>query len=241
MSGAKGLVLVTGAAKRIGRAIALEMAKAGWDVVVHCHTSLAEAEETAKAIQDMGRKAHIVQTDLADSRAVNGLIPSIPAEFGPLTALINNASLFECDENDPGGARHQAVNFEAPRLLSEQFLAQLPPGTTGAIVNLLDATPIPETFGAYLASKEGLRKATLDMARSMAPRARVNAVAPGPTMRNPRETRAHFERLAAATPLGLEIPPQAVAATILFLIENPFITGEILHVDGGAHLSLAKL
>jgi NAD(P)-dependent dehydrogenase (short-subunit alcohol dehydrogenase family) len=236
MSAAKGLVLVTGAAKRIGRVIALEMAQTGWDVVVHYNASRAEAEETVRLIQASGRKAYIVQADLADGESVENLIPSIRTETGPLTVLVNNASLFERDENDPGGARHAQVNFEAPCLLSEQFLLQLPAGKTGAIVNLLDAGPIPAFFSAYLASKDNLRTATLAMARRMAPRVRVNGVAPGPTLMNTRETREHFERLAAAMPLGIEPSPQAVAATVLFLIKNPAITGEILHVDGGMHL-----
>ena len=240
MSVSIGHVLVTGAAKRIGRVIALHMAMAGWDVTVHCHISSVEAEDTVRAIRALGRKAQVVQADFANSREVEALIPSITADAGPLTALVNNASLFEPNKNDPDGTRHRAVNYEAPCRLSEHFLRQLPPNEVGAIVNLLEATPIPASFSGYLTSKKLLRKATLSLARSMAPQVRVNAVAPGAVLMGPRESSAHFESLVAATPLKTETSPQSVAASVLFLIENPSITGEIIFVDGGAHLRRAK-
>ena len=240
MSVSNGHVLVTGAAMRIGRVIALHMAMAGWDVAVHYHTSHEEAEDVVRAIRALGRKAHLAQADFANTHEVEALIPSITADAGPLTALVNNSSLFERDKSDPTGSRHRAVNYEAPCRLSEHFQRQLPPGEMGSIVNLLEATPIPASFSAYLTSKKLLRKATLALARSMAPRVRVNAVALGAVLMNQRESREHFERLIEATPLKVETSPKAVAATVLFLIENPAITGEIIFVDGGAHLRRSK-
>jgi len=235
MSG-KGTVLVTGAAKRVGRVIALEAARAGWDVGIHYNTSRDEAETLADEIRDLGQRAHTAQADFTDPRAIEHLIRHFRAEMGPLNALVNNAALFERDSNDPGGARHNAINVEAPCLLIEQFEQQLPPEQTGYIVNMLDSTASPSFFSAYTASKKGLREATLSLARKMAPRVRVNGVAPGPTWMNPRETKAHFDRMIAATPLQLEISPQAIAATVLFLMMNPVVTGEIIYIDGGLHL-----
>lgn len=232
----KGLLLVTGAAKRIGREIAIHGAKTGWDVVIHCNTSLNEAEDTAAAIRALRRNAYVIQADLTDPTATDALIPSITRKIGPLTALVNNASLFERDLYDPDGARHNQINFKAPCVLAEQLFRERPNDTGKAIVNMLDAGPVPKIFSSYLASKEKLRAATFDMAKRMAPHTRVNAVALGPTLINPRESREHFDKLVASTPLGIEIPAQAVAASVLFLIENPAITGEVLNVDGGAHL-----
>lgn len=229
-------VLITGAAKRLGRVIALHLAKAGWNIVVHYNTSRAEAEETANAIKAKGRNVHVVQANLADHDAVNGLIPSLAGAGCSLTALVNNASLFERDEFDADGSRHNAVNFDAPVKLANCLAKNLAPGMTGAVVNLLDATPIPDFLNAYRSSRARLFHMSRVMALSLAPRVRINAVAPGPVMKSPRQSDAHFANLVAATPLGIATPPEAVASAVRFLLENPAITGEVLRVDCGAHL-----
>ncbi len=237
MTANNNFVLVTGAAKRLGRVIALHLAEAGWNIAVHYNTSRAEAEETAKAIRAMGRKADIVQADLANHDAVGGLIPSLIAAGYSLTALVNNASLFDRDDSDPDGSRHNAVNFEAPVKLINCLVKNLPAGTTGAVVNILDATPIPDFMNAYRTSRVRLFQMSRVMALSLAPRVRINAVAPGPVMKSPRQSDAHFAKLVAAAPLGIATPPEAVASTVRFLLENPAITGEVLRVDCGTHLN----
>jgi NAD(P)-dependent dehydrogenase (short-subunit alcohol dehydrogenase family) len=236
MKSSKGFVLITGAAKRLGRDIALELAAAGWDIALHFHSSRAAAESAADAIRALGRSAHLAQADLADSAAVQALIPSLNAEIGPLAALVNNASIFERDESDPGGLLHRAINLEAPLELCEQFYRQRQPDRVSVIVNMLESTVIPARFSAYEASKKALRAATLAMANRMAPFVRVNGIAPGPTLISARETPAHFARQIAATPLQTSIPAKAITSGVLFLIENEAMTGAVIPIDGGMHL-----
>jgi NAD(P)-dependent dehydrogenase (short-subunit alcohol dehydrogenase family) len=232
----KGWALVTGAARRIGHAIALELAADGWNIALHYHRSAAAAESLAKEIGRLGRKAVLAEIDLAKSEHVAKLIPSLVAELGPLTALVNNASLFEPDANDPIGALHHAINAEAPRLLSEALYKQMPGGTTGAIVNLLDGMP-PETgMDAYNKSKAALKADTLSMALRFAPRVRVNGIAPGPILPSARQSERHFQAQIAATPLKTCISPEDIARAARFLLSSPAITGEILRIDGGMHL-----
>lgn len=236
MTPPKGWALVTGAAKRLGRVVALDLAAAGWDIVIHYHAARDEAATLADAIAATGRRAHSISADLGDADAVATIIPSLTAAIGPIAALVNNASLFEPDKNDPDGARHRQINFAAPCRLAEDLFAQLPAQACGSIVNILDGTPLPPHFSAYAASKAALRDETPAMARRMAPRARVNALLPGPTLINPRESPAHFAALIAATPLKLQVDPANLAATVRYIMENQAITGTVLPLDGGRHL-----
>jgi NAD(P)-dependent dehydrogenase (short-subunit alcohol dehydrogenase family) len=236
----KGWALVTGAARRIGRAIALELAADGWNVVLHYHRSATEAERLADEIAHIGRQAVLAEIDLAKPDHAAKLVPTLAAELGPLAALVNNASLFETDANDPTGALHHAINAEAPRLLSDAFYKQIPDGITGAIVNLLDGMP-PETgLNAYNKSKEALKADTLSMALHFAPRVRVNGIAPGPTLPNIRQSERHFQAQIAATPLNIHVAPEDIARAARFLLSSPVITGEILRVDGGMHLRYTR-
>lgn len=235
--------LVTGAAKRIGRAIALELAAAGWNIVVHYNASQKEAQSLATEIESMGRKAALAEIDLANLALAEKLIPSLIEGIGPLTALINNASIFEPDAQDPGGARHRILNFEAPKILSESFLAtcaaKAPPASAlpePAIINLLDSRPEAAHFSGYNASKLALRELTLSMALQAAPRCRVNAVAPGTTLPSPRDSAETFARRAAATPLQAVALPEDIARAVRFLAETRSITGQIIHVDCGERL-----
>jgi NAD(P)-dependent dehydrogenase (short-subunit alcohol dehydrogenase family) len=232
----KGFVLVTGAARRIGRAIALELATQGWDIVAHYNRSAGEAAELAAAIIALGRQAVLAEIDLAKPAHVAKLIPSLTSELGPLAALVNNASLFETDAADPTGRLHMAVNADAPRLLSEAFYKQIPAGQTGAIVNLLDGAPPEKGMDSYNASKAALYATTRAMAKDFAPRARVNGVAPGAILPNSRQSERHFAAQIAATPLQTRITPEDIARSVAFLLSSPAITGHILPVDGGAHL-----
>jgi NAD(P)-dependent dehydrogenase (short-subunit alcohol dehydrogenase family) len=227
-------VLVTGAAKRIGRSIALNLAAAGWDVVVHYHQSQADAEKTAEDVRALGRQACLAEIDLGNLKLVENLIPALTAEIGPINMLVNNASLFVQDQHDVSGERHMAVNADAPRLLSEAFYKQ---GSAGVIVNMLDADGEQKDFSAYRRSKQELQVHTLAMAQRFAPRVRVNGVALGVVMPGERQSQAHFDKLVAATPMKRHITPDEVAGAVRFLADNAAVTGQILYADGGMHLT----
>jgi len=214
----------------------LELAAGGFDIIIHYHRSAAEAERLAEEIIDLDQKAMLAEIDLGNADLVGKLIPSLAAELGPLAALVNNASLFEPDAKDPDGALHGAINATAPHLLSERFYQQVPEGSTGCIVNLLDGMPPEHGFTAYNASKDRLKVDMLNMARRFAPRVRVNGIAPGPILPNSRQSEQHFEAQVAATPLRTRIDPEDIASAAHFLIASPTITGAILPVDGGMHL-----
>lgn len=226
-----GYVLVTGAAKRIGRVIALNLARAGYDIAAHFNTSKTEAESLADEIREIGRKACLIQADLADAEAVERLIPAVNSEVGIVKALVNNASLFERDEDDADGSRHMQINRDAPCRLIEMFAAQLPDDGGGAVVNVLDSGGTHPHFTAYDASKQALHDATLELAYELAPRVRVNGVALGYVIPNPRESQAHFDGMVAESLLRTAATPENVADTVRFLIENPAITGEVINTS----------
>ena len=236
-------VLVTGAAKRLGRAIALELAAQGWSVAVHHRNSIREAEETAAAIHEKGVRAHIVAADLGDEDEAARLVADAGAKLGPLSALVNNASIFQHDSIDTmtreSWQMHIAVNLRAPVLLAQEFAEQMRNNTHGVIVNLLDQRvfkPTPE-FLSYGVSKAGLHWLTTILAQGLAPRIRVNAVAPGPTLPSARQNKEHFERQASSTVLGHGARPEDIAAAVRYLIEAQAVTGQTIVVDGGQHLA----
>jgi NAD(P)-dependent dehydrogenase (short-subunit alcohol dehydrogenase family) len=235
-------VLVTGAAKRLGRSIALELARHGWSVAVHYNSSKMEAEETARGIAALGGRAAVFRADLAKENEASALIPEIVSSFGPLTALVNNASLFESDTIETftpqSWQSHIAVNLHAPLLLSQAFARQVPEGVAASIVNLLDQRllkPTPQ-FLSYGVSKAGLHWLTVTLAQALAPRIRVNAVAPGPTLRNARQSESHFQRQIESTILGRGATPEDVAGATRYLLEAQSVTGQMIAVDGGQHL-----
>ncbi len=232
--------LVTGGARRIGRAIVLTLARAGYAVAIHANRSLKAAGELRDDIARNGGRAGVVAADLADHDGVLGLVPAAVAAVGPLTLLVNNASEFEPDEIadlDRGRFdRHFAVNLRAPLFLAQAFAAQAPGG--GSIVNVLDQRvyrPSPRFF-SYGLAKSGLHVATTTLAQALAPRLRVNAVAPGPTLPNVWQGVEAFARRAAAMPLGHGPTPEEVADAVLFLARANSITGETIAVDGGQHI-----
>lgn len=222
----KGWVLVTGAAKRIGRAIALDLATHGWDVIVHYHRSQDEARAVAETIQVMGRNACLAEFDLARSDLLENLIPSLAEELGMIDGLINNAALFEPDDQDPDGSRHWAVNAEAPRILCKSFRDHLPKNEHAAIVNLLDDTPIAGNFTAYGKSKEFLTQITRNMAKSFAPQVRVNGVAPAYVLPSPRQTDESFRALAG----GNMVTAEDVACAVRKCLDITPMTGELISV-----------
>lgn len=238
-----GLVaLVTGGARRIGAAICLALAEAGYAVIIHCNRSLGEAEALAARIRAAGGAAAIIVGDLADLDALPGLYAQACRPFGPPDLLVNNASLFVSDsleKLDPKLLRaNLAVNAEAPILLAQAFAGMLPPGRRGAIVNILDQRvlrPNPQHF-SYSLAKAMLFHATRTMAQALAPLIRVNAVGPGPTLANEVDGETGFAREARGTLLGAVVNPEEIAAAVLYLAGAEKVTGQIIAVDSGQHL-----
>jgi NAD(P)-dependent dehydrogenase (short-subunit alcohol dehydrogenase family) len=237
-----GAALITGGGRRIGAAIALTLSRAGYAVVLHAHRSRTDAERLAGEIQAAGGRAAVVLADLADETALRGLIPAAAA-FGPLTLLVNNAGAFEPDDIDTlertGFERTFAVNLAAPLFLAQAFAAQAPSGADASIVNLVDQRvfkPTPRFF-SYTLSKSALMTATVTLAQALAPKLRVNAVAPGPTLPSPRQTQAQFAEQAASLPLQKGPSPQDIAAAVVYLAGARSVTGVTIAVDGGQHLA----
>ncbi|MBI3703909.1 MAG: SDR family oxidoreductase [Rhizobiales bacterium] len=234
--------LITGGGRRIGCAIALALARAGYAVVLHAHTSRAEAERLAAEIAGAGGRASVVLADLADHDAVRGLIPAANA-FGPLTLLVNSAAEFEPDDIRTLERAHfehtLAVNLTAPLFLTQAFAAQAPDGADASIVNVVDQRVLKPTplFLSYTLSKSALHSATTTLAQALAPKLRVNAVAPGPTLPSPRQTDAQFAAQTAALPLKHGPSPEDIAAAVLYLAQAPSVTGVTIAVDGGQHLA----
>jgi NAD(P)-dependent dehydrogenase (short-subunit alcohol dehydrogenase family) len=237
---ATGAALVTGGARRIGRAICLALAGAGYDVAVHHRGSAEDAEQTAGAVRALGRRAAVVWGDLSNETEVRALVPAAVEALGPLTLLVNNASVFE-DDRVGGLGRdswdlHIETNLRAPIVLAEAFATQAPDGA--AIVNLLDQRvlkPDPRFF-TYSLSRNGLWWATRTLAQALAPRIRVNGVAPGPTLPSVHQTEADFAAEAAGTLLGRAGSPEAIAEAVLWLARAELVTGQMIAVDAGQHL-----
>ena len=234
--------LVTGAGRRIGRAIALDLARYGWRVGVHYGTSVDEAEAVVAEIRLHGGTAEPVGADLADPRAAGSLIADIGRLLGPVTCLVNNASLFLDDRIETlevaDWDRQLAVNLRAPVLLARQFAAALPTDAYGNIINIIDQRvlrPTPEYF-SYAVSKAGLWAVTRMLAQAFAPRIRVNGVGPGPVLKSIHQTPAEFAEEAASTLLGYGTNPEEIAAAVRFLLDQPAVTGQMIAVDGGQHL-----
>jgi NAD(P)-dependent dehydrogenase (short-subunit alcohol dehydrogenase family) len=233
--------LITGAGRRIGRAVALALSRAGYALALHANRSRGEAEELGAEILKTGGRAAVVLGDLADARAVGGIVPAARAALGPLSLLVNNASEFAEDEIttlDRARFDHtMAVNLAAPLFLAQAFAAQASEGAS--IVNVLDQRVLKPTprFFSYTLSKSALYTATTTLAQALAPRVRVNGVAPGPTLPSPRQTEADFAAQAASLPLKRGPAPDEIAAAVLYLAETRSITGVTLAVDGGQHLS----
>jgi NAD(P)-dependent dehydrogenase (short-subunit alcohol dehydrogenase family) len=235
-------VLITGAAKRLGRAIALSLAGDGWDVAVHYNGSQKDAEETAKDIRALGRRTALLQADVSKEAETRALVGRAAAELGPVTALINSASLFDNDDwrsaSRESWDKHMEVNLRAPFVLAQEFAKALPKDMHGAIVNIVDQRVLKPTpqFITYSLSKAGLYWLNTTLAQALAPRVRVNAVGPGPTMINARQSEADFDRQREATVLGTGANPEDVCAAVRYLLAASVVTGQMIAVDGGQHL-----
>ncbi len=237
--------LVTGGAQRIGRGIALALARAGFDVAVHCRSSNAAATATCDEIRRLGRRAVVVQADLADEAQTAALLPQTMAALGPIGVLVNNASRFERDEwNDATRASwdaHLEPNLRAPFVLMQHFARLLPAPLPGAIINLLDQRvwSITPYFVSYTVSKAALWALTQSMALALAPRIRVNAIGPGPTLPSERQTQAQFDSQAESVPLRHGTSPEEIGRAVVAILDLPAMTGQMLALDGGQHLQWA--
>ena len=235
--------LVTGAAKRIGRAIALALAEDGYAVAVHYNSSAAEAEGVAGQIVKAGGKAVALKADLGVEAQVQTLIPQATAALGSLGLLVNNASLFERDEvkavTRGGWDAHMETNLRAPFVLIQAFANQLPAETEGVVVNMLDERVLKLTphFVSYTVSKAGLWALTQTLALALAPRIRVNGIGPGPTLPSPRQSPEQFARQSASMPLKRGATPDEIVAAVRFIVAARSMTGAILTLDGGQHLA----
>jgi NAD(P)-dependent dehydrogenase (short-subunit alcohol dehydrogenase family) len=236
------VALVTGAADRIGAAIARRLAADGWRVVVHYRSSSEQAGATVAAIVEAGGIATAVAADLADRRQRAGLVAAAAAPFGPLTLLVNNASSFRRDSvadlDEALWDAHFAVHAEAPAFLARDFAAQLPDGAAGNIVNIIDARvlDLSPAYFSYTLSKAVLWTMTRTLAQSLAPRIRVNAIAPGPAVPPPQVSQERHDRHLAELPLRRAAGPEGIAEGVMTLLALDSMTGQMLALDGGEHL-----
>lgn len=242
MTTATGTVLVTGAAKRLGRAIVLDLARHGYNIALHYNSSEREARATAADAETQGVKVALLQADLARESETASLVERASKALGPLTALINSASLFENDDwysvTRESWDRHMETNLRAPFVLTQAFARQVPRDGQGAVINIIDQRVLKPTpqFISYSLSKASLYWLTVTLAQALAPKVRVNAVGPGPTMINARQSHADFDRQREATILGRGAEPQDVCAAVRYLLTAPSVTGQMIAVDGGQHL-----
>ena len=238
--------LVTGAAKRLGRAIALDLAAQGWAVAVHYHRSAEDAAAVVEAIRAVGGRAAAVQADLGDESATQRLVAAAADALGPLGCLINNASTFERDEAlDATRASwdlHLETNLRAPFVLTQAFANQLPEAARGAVIIMLDQRVwnLTPHYVTYTVSKAALWTLTQTLALALAPRIRVNGIGPGPTLRNERQTEAHFRIQRQSLPLQRGAEPEEICAAVRFILASPSLTGQMLALDGGEHLGWAQ-
>ncbi|HEY5411672.1 MAG TPA: SDR family oxidoreductase [Caulobacteraceae bacterium] len=239
----RGTALITGAARRIGRAMALTAAEAGYDVAVHHRGSADDAEAVAAEIRALGRKAAPVSAELTNEAETSALVGHAARALGPVTLLINNASVFRDDRIETldreSWDAHMLTNLRAPVLLAQAFAAELPEGAEGLIVNILDQRvwkPNPQFF-SYGLSRSALWSATCVLAQALSPKIRVNAIGPGPTLPSIHQTAADFAAEALNVPLQRRSSPEDVAAALRYLIDARQVTGQMIAVDGGQHLA----
>ena len=243
---ATGAALVTGGARRIGRAIALDLGRHGWSVAVHYHDSEQAAQEVAREIAAGGGRAVAISADFGREEEIRDLISRAAQALGPLTCLVNNASVFEDDTvttaTRESWDRHMEINLRAPFALIQHFAAQLEEGAEGNAVNLLDERvwKLTPYFTSYTLSKCALWTLTRTLALALAPSIRVNAIGPGPTLPNPRQSEAQFARQCASTPLGRGTTSEEICEAVRFILSARAMTGQMIALDGGRHLDWAS-
>ena len=247
-----GAALVTGGARRLGRTIALALGRGGYDTAVHFNTSSRAAEETAAEIRGFGVRSEVLQADLLDPCAASGLVGEARAALGRrIGVLVNNASIFEPDTIETATLESWRdaleINLHAPFLLAQAFARQAPKSVpdgdgelaaVAQIINLVDQRVVDPTpdFVSYSIAKSALWSFTRIAAIALAPDVRVNAIGPGPTVRNERQTAEHFAGQRGGTLLGRGANPEDISSAVNYLLNSKAITGQLLCVDGGQHL-----
>ncbi len=237
--------LITGAARRIGRAVAEGLAADGWKVAIHYSGSDADADALVAAL---GRgRAVAIAADFADPATPAAVMDAAVAALGPVGCLINNASVFERDDLATATLeswdRHMAINLRAPFFLSQAFAAQVAAPAHGAIINILDERVwhLTPHFASYTLSKAGLWTFTQTAAMALAPRIRVNGIGPGPTLPSPRQTQAQFDAVARTIPLQRPTDPSEIAGAVRFILAAKAMTGQMIALDGGQHLGWGQV
>lgn len=239
-----GATLVTGAGKRVGKALALALADAGYDIAVHYRSSKAEAEDTLAQVKAKGRNGVALQADLSREPETAALIPAAAQALGPLTLLVNSASVFEHDDiaamTRQSWDTHMETNLRAPLKLAQDFAARAESGRNNLIVNIIDQRVLKLTpqFLSYTLSKAALFTLTKTLAQALGPQGiRVNGIGPGPVLKNPRQSEEDWRRQNEATILGRGATPQDIADALVYLAGARSVTGQMLAVDGGQHLA----
>jgi NAD(P)-dependent dehydrogenase (short-subunit alcohol dehydrogenase family) len=238
--------LVTGGAHRIGKSLCLALAREGWAVAIHYGSSADSAEALAREITQRGGKAASVSADLSSEDETLAAFDKAQQTIGPLSLIVNNASIFEKENWDDVTAeswtRHLNINLRAPYILSQALARELPVPQTGNIINIIDQRVwnLTPHFVSYTVSKAGLWTLTQTLALALAPRIRVNGIGPGPTLPNPRQDADAFKRQAEATPLERAVNPDEIAAAMCYLLSAPGVTGQMIAVDSGEHLGWAQ-
>lgn len=239
-------VLITGAARRIGKALAVGLAEDGWRVILHYGRSREKALALARKIGERGGEALPVQADLNDEDQAQGLIARCVEQAGPISCLLNNASLFEEDSvataDQKSWHAHMQVNLRTPFVLTQSFEQQLPPGGEGNVVNIIDQRVwnLTPHFLTYTLSKAGLWTLTQTLALALAPRIRVNAIGPGPVLPSSRQSEKGFTEQWSSLPMRRSVALDEMVRAVGFILETPSMTGQMIALDGGQHLGWAQ-
>jgi len=239
-------LLITGAATRVGKAIALHFAERGWNIALHYFRSSAKAKELKKIIEQHWVKVALIKADLKNPKQTEKIIPLAKKKLGAINCLVNNAALFEKDDianfTNKSWNDHLNINLLAPTILTKQFAKQAPKKTVSNIINIIDQRIFNLTpfFMSYTISKSGLQTLTKTMAMRLGPNIKVNAIAPGPTIKSKRQTDRHFRNQVRSTLLKKTVRSEDICDTVEFLINNNSVTGQIIAVDSGQNLSWNK-
>ncbi len=243
----QGTALITGAARRIGRAIAVDLAAHNWQVGVHYNTSRNEAEALCAEICDKGGHATTVQADLEQEDHVDGLLAKAGEKLGPVSCLINNASVFEHDTPTTATReswnRHMQINLHAPFVLTQKFVAQLPDNCSGNVINIIDQRVwnLTPQFTSYTLSKSGLWALTRTLAQGLAPQVRVNAIGPGPTLKSTVQNQEGFEKEWSSVLLQRKVGVNEICDAVRFILGAESMTGQMIALDSGQHLGWQQI